>query len=155
YFTFSFSPLRDDDGRIAGILQIVTEVTAAVLAERRASLLHALSNQTARAKTSDDAARLAAQVLATAAEDFPFTLLYLVDPVDDHRFALAGTSGLAEGAAPFPPAIDVRVDLRGEAAGLAAELARAVRERAPVSIASPGPAVASPIAAADQHSIVA
>ena len=27
YFTFSFSPLRDDEGKIAGILQLVTEVT--------------------------------------------------------------------------------------------------------------------------------
>lgn len=34
WFTFTFSPLRDDDGRIAGILQIVTEVTESVLAER-------------------------------------------------------------------------------------------------------------------------
>src|SRR5205823_478315 len=51
YFTFSFSPLRDDGERITGVLQIVTEVTAAVLAERRASLLHAPSNQTALART--------------------------------------------------------------------------------------------------------
>src|SRR4029077_2261504 len=61
YFTFSFSPLRDDDGRIAGILQIVTEVTDAVLGERRATALHALSSQTALAKTTQDATRLAGE----------------------------------------------------------------------------------------------
>jgi signal transduction histidine kinase len=155
YFTFSFSPLRDDAGRIAGILQIVTEVTAAVLAERRTSLLHALSNQTARATTTEDAARLAAEVLATGTADLPFTLLYLVDPLDEHGFVLSGTSGIAEAREAFPPRIELR-----DAVGLASQLARAVRERAAVSIASPirdaGPsAIASPIAAADQHSIVA
>jgi hypothetical protein len=35
YFTFTFTPLRDDEGRIAGILQPVFEVTDSVLAERR------------------------------------------------------------------------------------------------------------------------
>jgi PAS domain S-box-containing protein len=35
YFSFTFSPLRDDEGRIAGILQLVTELTADVLNERR------------------------------------------------------------------------------------------------------------------------
>src|SRR5688572_7983509 len=48
YFTFSFSPLRDDAGEIAGVLQLVTEVTDAVLGERRTAALHELSSQTAR-----------------------------------------------------------------------------------------------------------
>jgi signal transduction histidine kinase len=43
YFTFTFSPLRDDAGRIAGILQPVFEVTDGVLAERRATVLRKLS----------------------------------------------------------------------------------------------------------------
>lgn len=39
YFSFTFSPLRNDEGRIAGILQIVTELTARVLYERRNRML--------------------------------------------------------------------------------------------------------------------
>jgi PAS fold len=78
YFTFSFSPLRDDEGRIAGILQIVTEVTDAVLLERRTAVLHRLSIQTARAVTTDDALRLAADVLLEQA-DLPFSIVYLAD----------------------------------------------------------------------------
>jgi len=31
YFTFSYSPLHDDDGRVAGLLDIVTETTKAVI----------------------------------------------------------------------------------------------------------------------------
>ena len=43
YFTFTFSPLRDDTGAIGGILQPVVEVTDAVLAERRAATQRALA----------------------------------------------------------------------------------------------------------------
>src|SRR3954468_20170545 len=43
YFTFSFSPLRDDDGEIAGVFQPVVEVTARVLGERRRRTLRSLA----------------------------------------------------------------------------------------------------------------
>ena len=43
YFTFTFSPLRDDEGRIAGVYQPVIEMTDAVLAERRTETLRALA----------------------------------------------------------------------------------------------------------------
>jgi hypothetical protein len=76
YFTFSFSPLRDGARRIAGVLQIVTEVTDAVLSERRTVVLHQLSNRTAHAATTDDALRLAAEVL-TAQADLPFSMIRL------------------------------------------------------------------------------
>ncbi|WP_336707403.1 SpoIIE family protein phosphatase [Oerskovia sp. USHLN155] len=35
YFTFSYSPLHDDDGQIAGVLDIVTETTEEVVNQRR------------------------------------------------------------------------------------------------------------------------
>jgi two-component sensor histidine kinase len=41
YFTFCYSPVRDDDGRIAGMLDTVVETTAKVEAERQAKLLNA------------------------------------------------------------------------------------------------------------------
>jgi signal transduction histidine kinase len=42
YFTFTFSPLRDDAGRIMGILQPVFDVSESVLADRRAETLRLL-----------------------------------------------------------------------------------------------------------------
>jgi signal transduction histidine kinase len=156
YFTFTFSPLRDDEHRIAGILQIVTEVTAAVLADRRATVLHDLSNQTALARTTQDAAKLATQVLGRCAADLPFTLLYVVDPDDDHGFVLSGSTGSADAAELFPP----RFHLRDSTTRLVPALARAVRERTHVSIeldagsrVAANRAIALPIAAADQHSV--
>jgi hypothetical protein len=82
YFTFSFSPLRDDAGAIAGILQLVTETTDVVLSERRASALHELSNLTVEVHGVEATSSLATGVLAKYATDFPFCLIYLLDPID-------------------------------------------------------------------------
>lgn len=39
YFTFSYSPLSDDDGRVVGVLDIATETTREVVNQRRLALL--------------------------------------------------------------------------------------------------------------------
>ncbi|WP_454854773.1 SpoIIE family protein phosphatase [Promicromonospora soli] len=39
YFTFSYSPLADDDGRIVGVLDIATETTQEVVNQRRLAML--------------------------------------------------------------------------------------------------------------------
>ena len=78
YFTFTFTPLRDDEGRIAGILQPVFEVTASVLADRRATTLRALG-EVAGATTPID--RLV-EVLADNPGDLPFAALWLRDTPD-------------------------------------------------------------------------
>ena len=138
YFTFSFSPLRDDAGKIAGILQLVTEVTGELLAERRATALRELSNQTPDAKTSADALRLAAAVLSKYDADFPFCLLYLVESGEEMKLTLAAAAGFPESPPPIP------------------ELERAVRERTFIPVAHlPTPAFAAPVFAADQQAVVA
>lgn len=72
HFTFIFSPLRDDEGRVAGILQPVFEVTAQVLSERRAELLRLIS---AVGRTSDPWPQLAAAI-GTCPCDIPFMLIW-------------------------------------------------------------------------------
>jgi hypothetical protein len=74
YFTFTFSPLRDEEGRISGILQIVTERTSAVLSERRERRLHALS---AANPLSDHWLTNIATALSSNDKDIPFFSLYL------------------------------------------------------------------------------
>jgi signal transduction histidine kinase len=167
YFTFSFSPLRDDDGEIAGILQIVTEVTDAVLGKRRTASLHELSNQIALAGTTEDATRLAAAVLERFSADIPFFLIYMADPLHHERFALAEKTVSVHGLEPFPAEFDLRLD----GASAIPELSRAAREREVTSIENlatrftglsaetwpepPRLAVASPIMAADQQNVIA
>lgn len=138
YFTFSFSPLRDDAGQIAGILQLVTEVTGELLAVRRATALRELSTQTPDAKTSTDALRLAAAVLGKYAADLPFCLFYVVASEDGMKLTLAAAAGFPEN----PPSIP--------------ELERAVRERSLIPVSNlPTPALAAPVFAADQQTVVA
>ncbi|MBI3530262.1 MAG: response regulator [Betaproteobacteria bacterium] len=166
YFTFSFSPLRDDQDAIAGILQIVTDVTDTVLGERRARALHELSKQTVHARTLEDAIELATDVLGQNTGDLPFCLIYLVDALEPHRLVLSGSTGLPEGHAAFPP----EIGLGTSGGGIIPEISRVISQREPIAIeglisrlgslpGGPWPeaanlAVASPIASADQHSVV-
>lgn len=61
FFTFSYSPLRDDDGRIAGVLDISTETTLEVVNQRRLRTLGEL--QTALPTTFTDLRSFARPVL--------------------------------------------------------------------------------------------
>ncbi len=68
YFTFTFSPLRDDDGVIRGILQPVVEVTSEVLRMRRDQTLRELE----RIEESDDVLEHALAVAARNVHDIAF-----------------------------------------------------------------------------------
>ena len=106
YYTFSYSPIPDDDGRPAGIFCANTDDTGRVIGQRRMALLGDLAADALEARTAQDAAARAAASLALAARDFPFALIYLADP-EDGVLRLSGSAGLKGGhpAAPFslPP----------------------------------------------------
>ena len=69
YFSLAFSPIRDDDGRIAGIFQPIVKVTPNVLANRRAATLHELAQMPGAAE--------AIAVLSSSVKDGPFTMISL------------------------------------------------------------------------------
>jgi PAS domain S-box-containing protein len=107
YHTFSYSPVYDDDGRIAGMLCVVTEVTESVLAERR---LHSLRELGARASfmertsTAHEACRVAVETLAQNPADVPFAAALLLQKEGSVRpVAAAGVDlaslGLAQASA--------------------------------------------------------
>lgn len=95
YFTFSYSAIRDETGRVGGVLVTCLETTGRVLGERRLRLLRDLSSETPGVLPAEAAARAAA-VLATEPRDLPFALVYLLDE-DGATLTLAGASGLAAG----------------------------------------------------------
>src|SRR3981189_3091909 len=55
FFTFSFSPIRDESGGIGGLFHPVTETTANMLAERRTRAVRDLAAASAEAKTLEEA----------------------------------------------------------------------------------------------------
>ncbi len=78
YHTFSYSPLADDDGRNAGILCVVSEDTAQVLANRRMATLRDLGTRSSNLTESETLAS-AEQNLSGNPHCLPFTLTYLFD----------------------------------------------------------------------------
>ncbi|HEY6488325.1 MAG: ATP-binding protein [Terracidiphilus sp.] len=78
YHTFSYSPLEDRDGKIAGMLCVVMEDTVRVIGERQLAALSALSAQLGRAITRQEVFAAIEQGL-TNQKDMPCTLTYLAD----------------------------------------------------------------------------
>ncbi|MCG6156481.1 ATP-binding protein [Rubinisphaera margarita] len=109
YFTFSYSPLIDDEGNVGGIFCACTEDTQRVLAGRRLQTLRHLAERTGTENQSqEDASRFAATALARNPHDLPFVLLYLLD--DQKRARLAGSCGLLPNDAVCPQIIDLEHD---------------------------------------------
>lgn len=92
YFIFSYSPIRQEDGTVGGVLVTVTETTERVLGERRLKTTQALAARTRDAQTVTDACETAVRVLEENSHDLPFAALYLVSPDATHA-RLEGVSG--------------------------------------------------------------
>jgi signal transduction histidine kinase len=107
FFTFSFSPIRDEAGRVAGLFHPVTETTANVLNERRVRTLRDLAARTGKARAVEEAMVLVAQTLQDSSLDLPFALLYLLDP-EGSQARLVGSTGLAPGTRASPEQVDLR-----------------------------------------------
>ncbi len=95
YHTFSYSPLRGDEGRIAGMLCVVSEETARVISERRIALLRDLGADLAAAATDDEVAAAAQRQAASDPYDLPFALAYRYDSAHGD-----GTGPSADGGHP-------------------------------------------------------
>src|SRR3984957_1818803 len=83
YHTFSYSPIYDDESRIAGMLCVVTEVTERVIGERRLRVLRDLA-ASPRAEATEEACKRLINVLANYPLDVSFACLYLLDPTQEH-----------------------------------------------------------------------
>jgi two-component sensor histidine kinase len=104
YYTFSFSPVPDEDGRIGGLVCANTDDTERVIGARRMALLRDLAMRGVNAGHVEDVYRLAAESLASAGRDIPFAVFYRFAG-DGERALLAGCSGITPGHAAAPEVI--------------------------------------------------
>jgi len=106
YHTFSYSPLSGDDGRILGMLCVVTEETERVIGERRLGFLRALGSALGTAIQEAEVLAAIERCLSQSQRDLPFTLTYLLS--EDGYARLACCSGIEAGhpAAPAQIAIN-------------------------------------------------
>jgi signal transduction histidine kinase len=92
YHTFSYSPLTGDNGRINGMLCVVTEETERLIGERRVETLRDVASALAGTKTEDEVPQALEGVLSRNKKDLPFTLTYFFDGSGAAR--LACSSGI-------------------------------------------------------------
>jgi PAS domain S-box-containing protein len=100
YHTFSYSPLFDDDGKIAGMLCVVQEETERIINERRLKTLRALASATASTNTEAELFREVKAVLDNNLHDLPFSLCYLLDAQGTTRLVAAAGIDASHAAAP-------------------------------------------------------
>jgi PAS domain S-box-containing protein len=128
YFTFSYSPIRDETGRVGGIFTAVTETTQRVLGERRLRTLRALAAEPAEARTPDDACSVVTRILGLNPHDLPFTLLYLLDD-QTGRARLMGSTGIDPGRSVTHAVVDLR---QGNSTAAPWPFERVMDEQSPV-----------------------
>src|ERR1700685_3080426 len=104
YHTFSYSPLRDEDAAVVGMLCVVQEDTERVVGERRMAPLRDLGSDPSVVRTEEETLDFAGRQLERNRQDLPFTLTYLFD--DDGPTAwLAASTGIAAGHPAAPPVL--------------------------------------------------
>jgi PAS domain S-box-containing protein len=105
YHTFSYSPLLGDDGRVMGMLCVVTEETERVIGERRLRSLRSLASELGSAITESDLLNRIENCLSQSQRDLPFTLTYFFN--EDRSARLACSTGLEAGHPAAPQQISV------------------------------------------------
>jgi PAS domain S-box-containing protein len=109
YYTFSYSPVPNDQGGTGGIFCANSDDTRRIISERQLAVLGDLAARTGDAKTWQEACRLTALSLATNPKDICFALIYAVD--DSKKVAiLAGSSGIEPGHRAAPTSIEFDAD---------------------------------------------
>jgi signal transduction histidine kinase len=106
FFTFSFSPIRDESGSVGGLFHPVTETTSRMLSERRTRGLRDLAARAGKAQSMEEACTLAAQTLADYELDLPFVLFYLFDTLRKEAQLIAST-GLQPGSSASPTLVNL------------------------------------------------
>ena len=92
FFTFTFSPLRDDGGVIRGIFQPCIEVTETVLAERRAETLHALSPRLETVAPTTEVI----EAIVSNPYDVPFAMIFTWHAGEQRLEQIAATPSILE-----------------------------------------------------------
>jgi signal transduction histidine kinase len=109
YFTFTYSPIRDELGGMGGVFCAVIETTKRVIGERRLATLRELAARAASVQAPEAACHAAVETLGANAADVPFALVYLLDD-EGRRLTLVGHTGIAADTMASPAVVDLPGD---------------------------------------------
>jgi PAS domain S-box-containing protein len=96
YYTFSYSPIPNEDGSVGGIICANTDDTQRVIGERQLALLRDLAAGAAEARNWQEACEAIVRAFGADAADLPFAMLYLAEP-GERTVKLIGASGIDAG----------------------------------------------------------
>ena len=100
YYTFSYSPVPNDDGGPGGLICANTDDTRRVIGERQLATVGRVAAAVASARSRREACALGMDALAASSRDIPFALIYLAE--EDQALSLvassAGTEALHDAA---------------------------------------------------------
>ena len=77
YWTYSYSPLHDEGGKVRGVFTAVTESTEQVVGRRRLAVLQDLGAQAGRGRGVAEVCHLVVRTLSRAWQDVPYAAVYL------------------------------------------------------------------------------
>ena len=97
YYSFSYSPIRDETGSVAGLFCPSAETTHKVLNARRLRTLSELAAKALVERSVEAACASAIDTLSRNPDDVPFALLYQIDP-SQQRAVLIRRTGLINGS---------------------------------------------------------
>ncbi|HVJ06722.1 MAG TPA: PAS domain-containing protein [Candidatus Saccharimonadales bacterium] len=132
FWTYSYSPVRDGDGLVNGVLVTCHETTEQVVNERRLRTLLAIEREVGAAESLDQLANQIVQTLASNRADIPFAALYCVD---DGKTRLVGQTGLERDALEMAEQLPIMEVARSKQPKLVDDM----RERAGGLICEPWP----------------
>jgi signal transduction histidine kinase len=102
FYAFSYSPVRDESGAVAGLFCANLDVTGRHLNARRMHTLSDLNSRTLQEKTVHGACAIALATIADNPDDIPFAQLYLADEGKPARLLHATHADIADAHALFP-----------------------------------------------------
>ena len=108
YFSFSYSPIRDETGGVGGVFTPVIETTASVVGERRLRTLRELGARSG-AGTLLSAAESAAEVLSNNDKDVPFAIIYKIEH-EERAAVLLAAAGVSAGSDAAPRRVDLEAE---------------------------------------------
>ncbi|MET0987206.1 MAG: ATP-binding protein, partial [Steroidobacteraceae bacterium] len=145
YYTFSYSPVPNDDGSVGGIICANTDDTQRVITERQLALLRDLA-ASADSRSWQEVCERSARAMETAPRDLPFALIYTGE-AGSEEVRLAGVCGIERGhlAAPETLRVDAQVSwpiadaVRGQEPKLVAHVQTLFRAPLPAGAWSEAP----------------
>ena len=79
FFTFSLSPILDENGEVAGLFHPVTETTGTMLTQRRTRALKDVTDNASKVESVAEATKIIVQSLVAYSLDIPFIAFFSVD----------------------------------------------------------------------------